>query len=137
MKRLFLLAALCLPLAALAQTPDQPRLNKKNLIIREINTDPKGRNEMLDHETLYNADGHKLEEVEYDSDGKKKWTKRFEYDAAGKVSKEYAYDHLNRLQTYKTFEYNEFGRKKVQYTYSAKGRLLGIKTFKYIAQEQN
>ena len=77
MKRLFLLAALCLPLAALAQTPDQPKLNKKNLIIREINTDPKGRNEMLDHETLYNADGHKLEEVEYDSDGKKKWTKRY------------------------------------------------------------
>ena len=135
MKRILLLTALCLPLAAWAQTPEQPKINKKNLIIQEVNTDPRGRNEMLDHETLYNAEGRKLEEVEFDSDGKKKWTKRYEYDAAGKVSKEYVYDHLNRLQTYKTFEHNEFGRKKVQYTYNAKGRLLGIKKYKYLAQE--
>lgn len=142
MKHFFLIAALFLgmPLAALAQdgvTEQAPKMNKKNLVIREVNTDPKGRSEMLDHETLYNADGHKMEETEYDADGKKKWTKRFEYDASGKVSRELVYDGMNRLQTYKTFEYNEFGRKKTQYTYNPKGRLLGIKKYKYIAQDAN
>ena len=131
-----LLAAglLCsLPLGA-QQPGSAPKINKKNLVIKEWNTDPKGMNKVLDHVTTYNPDGRKVEELEYHSDGQK-WRKRFEYDAAGKVTKEFIYDNRNRLQSYKQFEYNEFGRKKVQYTYNPKGKLLGVKHFEYIAQE--
>lgn len=139
MKRLVLITILCAlsPLAALSQTQTsaQPKINKKNLVIEEWNQGPKGTSEMLDHKTTFNADGKKLEEIEYDGDGKKKWTKRYEYDASGKVSRELVYDNYNRLQTYKKFEYNEFGRKKMQYTYNAKDKLIGIKKYKYIAQE--
>ena len=134
MKRIALMAALflLLPMAVMAQ--DQPeKINKKNLVIKEWNTDPKGGSKVLDHVTTYSPDGRKMEETEYNSDGQK-WRKRYEYDAAGKVAVEYTYDNRNRLQTYKKFEYNEFNRKKVQYTYSAKGKLLTIKHYEYIAK---
>ena len=127
---------LLLPLALQAQDTgtQQPKLNKKDLVIKEWNTDPKGGSKMLDHMTTYNADGRKLEEIEYNADGQK-WRKRYEYDVAGgKVTTEYVYDARNRLQTVKKFEYNALGRKKVQYTYNAKGKLLSVKHFEYIAQ---
>lgn len=120
--------------SALAQTQETPKLNKKNLVIKEWNTDPNGGNKAIDHMTTYNPDGKKIDEVEYNSDGQK-WRKRYEYGPDNKVSKEYVYDHRNRLQTYKTFEYNEFGRKKVQLTYNAKGRLIAIKNYEYISQD--
>ena len=135
MKKMRILVAfffLVLPFMAGAQ--EQQQLNKKNLVVKEWNTDAKGSHKVLDHQTTYNADGKKLEEIEYGTDGQK-WRKRYEYDTAtGKMSKEYVYDGKNKLQTYKTFEYNEFAKKKVQYTYNAKGRLIGIKQFEYIAQ---
>ena len=137
MKRILILLAsalLFLPLAAGAQ--EAAKMNKKNLVIKEWNTDPKGNNKVLDHITTFNADGRKTEEIEYNSDGQK-WRKRFEYGADGKVSKELVYDHRNRLQTYKKFEFNEFGRKKTQYTYNAKGKLISIKQYEYIAQDGN
>ena len=135
MKRLIFIALALLLLcpAAGAQTAQQ-KINKKNLVIKEWNADPKGTHKVLDHVTTYDPEGKKIEEIEYNSDGQK-WRKRFEHGANGKVSKELVYDGRNRLQTYKTFEYNEFARKKVQYTYNAKGKLLSIKTFEYIAQD--
>lgn len=138
MRKWVLFAALCLflPLAAPAQESgaQQQKLNKKNLVIKEWNTDPKGGHKALDHVTTYNAEGRKLEEIEYNADGQK-WRKRYEYDAVGaKVATEYVYDARNRLQTVKKFEYNPLGRKKVQYTYNAKGKLLSVKHFEYIAQ---
>jgi len=134
MKKYWMLAALCLlfPLASL-HAQEQPTLNKKNLVVKEWNTDPKGAHKVLDHVTTYNTEGRKIEEIEYSTDGQK-WRKRYEYDATGRMSKEYVYDNRNRLQTYKTFEFNEFAKKKVQYTYNAKGKLLSIKHYEYIAQ---
>lgn len=126
-----LLALLLFPAAAGAQEPE--KMNKKNLVIKEWNTDPSGNNKILDHITTFSPEGKKIEEIEYNSDGQK-WRKRYEYGANGKMSRELVYDHRNRLQTYKTFEFNEFGKKKVQYTYNAKGKLLTIKTYEYIAQ---
>lgn len=120
-------------LVAQVEQDSVPRLNKKNLVIKEWNTSARSKTQQLDHETVYNPDGRKIEETEYGSSGVK-WRKRFEYNAAGRVSKEYTYDGRGRLQTYKTFEYNEFGRKKTQNTYDAKGRLLTVKVFEYIAQ---
>ena len=134
MKRLILIALTFLLLSPAAGAQDTPKINKKNLVIKEWNMDPKGAHKVLDHVTTYDPEGKKIEEIEYNSDGQK-WRKRFEHGANGKVSKEYVYDGRNRLQTYKTFQYNEFARKKVQYTYNAKGKLLSVKSFEYIAQD--
>ena len=121
---------LCSPVGA----QDAQKINKKNLVIKEWNTDVRTNRKVLDQVTTYNSDGKKIDEVEYGSSGQK-WRKRFEYGAGEKVSKEYVYDGKNRLQTYKTFEYNEFSRKKVQYTYNAKGKLISVKHYEYIAQD--
>ena len=110
------------------------KMNKKNLVIKEWNTDAKSKHRVLDHQTTYNADGKKIEEIEYNSSGQK-WRKRYEYNAGGKVSRELVYDEKNRLEGVKKFEYNEFGRKKTQYNYDAKGKLLTIKTFEYLSSK--
>ena len=125
---------LIMPALAFAQDQEAKKINKKNLVIKEWNTNLKGTNAILDHETTFNADGRKIEEKEFDAEGKMKWRKRYEYDTAGKVSKELVYDGKNHLQIYKTFDYNEFGRKKMQYTYNPKGKLIGVKKFEYLAQ---
>ena len=58
MKKILIIvfAALMLIPAAGAQEPVQ-KINKKNLVIKEWNTDPKGGNRTLDHMTTYNAEG--------------------------------------------------------------------------------
>ncbi len=134
MKRLILIAASALLLLPAAGAQEPQKMNKKNLVIKEWNTDPKGGNKVLDHVTTFSPEGKKMEETEYGSDGQK-WRKRFEYGPDGKVSRELVYDNRNRLQTYKTFEWNQFGKKKVQYTYNAKGKLLSIKHYEYLAQD--
>ena len=134
MKRLILIVAGALLLLPATGAQEPQKMNKKNLVIKEWNTDPKGGNKVLDHVTTFSPEGKKTEEIEYNSDGQK-WRKRFEYGPDGKVSRELVYDNRNRLQTYKTFEWNEFGRKKVQYTYNAKGKLLSIKQYEYLAQD--
>ena len=134
MKRLILIVAWALLLLPAAGAQEPQKMNKKNLVIKEWNTDPKGGNKVLDHVTTFSPEGKKTEEIEYNSDGQK-WRKRFEYGPDGKVSRELVYDNHNRLQTYKTFEWNEFGKKKVQYTYNAKGKLLSIKHYEYLAQD--
>ncbi|MBR5166636.1 MAG: hypothetical protein IKW86_01050 [Salinivirgaceae bacterium] len=135
MKKIILLLAVLAGAAGMASAQDNTqKINKKNLVIKEWNTDVKTNAQILDHTTTYNPDGKKIEEVEYSPAGVK-WRKRFEYNAAGRVSKELVYDKNNRLMTYKTFEYNEFGRKKTQCTYDAKGKLLVTKIFEYIAED--
>ncbi|MBO4742928.1 MAG: hypothetical protein J5533_04765 [Bacteroidales bacterium] len=133
MKRIFAIAAALLLLLPGASAQETQKINKKNLVIKEWNTDAKSKHRVLDHQTTYNADGKKIEEIEYNSSGQK-WRKRYEYDDAGKVYRELVYDEKNKLQNVKKFEYNEFGRKKTQYTYDGKGRLKTIKTFEYIAE---
>ena len=134
MKSLLIVLASALLLVPAAGAQEAQKINKKNLVIKEWNTDPKGGNKVLDHMTTFSAEGKKIEEIEYGSSGQK-WRKRFEYGPEGKVSRELVYDEHNRLQTYKKFEYNEFNRKKVQYTYNAKGKLLSIKHYEYLAQD--
>ena len=134
MKRLILIVASALLLLPAAGAQEPQKMNKKNLVIKEWNTDPKGGNKVLDHVTTYSPEGKKIDETEYGSDGQK-WRKRFEYGPDGKVSRELVYDNHNRLQTYKTFEWNQFGKKKVQYTYNAKGKLLSVKHYEYLAQD--
>ena len=138
MKRLLTILALAFALVApaAAQNTTGQKINKKNLVIKEWNTDPRSGKKVLDHVTTYDADGKKIEEIEYGSEGQK-WRKRFEYapGAEGKCVKESVYNERNRLETVKKYEYNEFGRKKTQYNYNAKGKLLTIKVFEYITED--
>ena len=80
MKKWILMAALGLFLPLAGQAQDN-QLDKKNLVIKEWNTDPRGGHKVLDHVTTYSPSGQKIEEIEYDSAGQK-WRKRFERDAA-------------------------------------------------------
>lgn len=134
MKKILTVLALALLLVPAAGAQEPQIINKKNLVVKEWNTDPKGGNKVLDHVTTFSAEGKKVEEIEYSTSGQK-WRKRFEYGPDGRVSRELVYDERNRLQTYKKFEFNEFGKKKVQYTYNPKGKLLSIKNYEYIAQD--
>ncbi len=134
MKRILCLAAALLLLVPVVRAQETPKINKKNLVIKEWNTDVKTNRKVLDHVTTFNPDGQKIEEIEYGSGGQK-WRKRFEYGPDGKVSKEMVYDERNKLVNYKKFEYNEFGRKKTQYTYNPKGKLLTIKVFEYKTED--
>ena len=134
MKKILTVWALALLLVPAAGAQDTAKINKKNLVIKEWKTDPKGGNKVLDHITTFSSEGKKIEEIEYSSTGQK-WRKRFEYGPDGRVSRELVYDERNRLQTYKKFEFNEFGKKKIQYTYNPKGKLISIKHYEYIAQD--
>ena len=137
MKKFLTLAAVLLLAVPALKAQDgeaTPRINKKNLVIKEWNTDVRTNTKVLDHITTYNAEGRKIEEIEYNADGQK-WRKRYEYGPDGKCSKETVYDEKNRLVTIKKYEYNEFARKKKQYNYDAKGKLKSIKTFEYKTQD--
>lgn len=134
MKKILTVWALALLLVPAAGAQDTAKINKKNLVIKEWKTDPKGGNKVLDHITTFSSEGKKIEEIEYSSTGQK-WRKRFEYGPDGRVSRELVYDDRNKLQTYKKFELNEFGKKKIQYTYNPKGKLISIKHYEYIAQD--
>ncbi|MBQ5983361.1 MAG: hypothetical protein IKH49_09970 [Bacteroidales bacterium] len=134
MKRILIFAASLLLLVPALRAQETPKIDKKNLVIKEWNTDVRTNAKVLDHVTTFNSEGQKLEEIEYGS-RKQKWRKRFEYGANGKVSKEMLYDENNKLVNYKKFEYNEFGRKKTQYTYNPKGKLLTVKIFEYKTED--
>ena len=134
MKRLLTIAAALLLLLPALSAQEAQKINKKNLVIKEWNTDAKTNARILDHQTTYNPDGKKVEEIEYGQRGQK-WRKRYEYGADGKVSRELIYDERNKLNSVKKFEYNEFGRKKTQYTYNNKGKLQTIKVFEYITED--
>ena len=134
MKKILTLAAVALLLLPAASAQENQKINKKNLVIKEWNTDARSNARSLDHQTTYNADGKKIDEIEYGSKGQK-WRKRYEYGANGKVARELVYDERNKLHSVKKFEYNEFGRKKTQYTYDRKGKLITIKVFEYITED--
>lgn len=138
MKRIIILLSFLLMAmpAAIAQNDVAAKaVNKKNMVVKEWNTGAKGARQ-LDHITTYSAEGKKVEEIEYDSENRQKWRKRYEWGANLRMTRELVYDGHNRLVNYKTFEYNEFGKKKVQYTYSPKGKLLSTKVYEYITQDE-
>ena len=134
MKRILIFAVSLLLLVPALRAQETPKIDKKNLVIKEWNTDVRTNAKVLDHVTTFNSEGQKLEEIEYGS-RKQKWRKRFEYGTNGKVSKELLYDENNKLVNYKKFEYNEFGRKKTQYTYNPKGKLLTVKIYEYKTED--
>ena len=134
MKRLLLALTVALLALSPAWGQEAATVNKKNLVVKEWNTNGKGAR-TLDHITYYSPEGRKIDETEYDAYGKQRWRKRYEWGENGRMTRELVYDERNRLVNYKTFEYNEFGKKKTQYTYDPKGKLISTKVYEYITQD--
>lgn len=131
--RTFFFSTLLLILACAATCTAQT-IDKRDLVTREWNTDVGTNVRFLDHETIHDSQGRKIQETEYTKLGKL-WTKKYEYGRDGKVSRELTYNDKGRLDSVQKFEYNEFGKKKTVYTYDSKGRLVKTKVIEYIMRE--
>ena len=95
---------------------------KKNLVVKEWNTAAGSKTRYLDHQTTYNANGKKVEEIEYANYGQKSRV-TYEYDDDG---------HCIKPVRIRKFEYNADGSKKKQYNYLPSGKLESTKVFEYI-----
>lgn len=134
MKKIILIAAAMLLMLPAAPAQTVQKINKKNLVINEWNTSVKTGGKFLDHKTVYDAEGRKIEETEYNIKGRQ-WLKKYEYSADGKLIREATYDSRNRLDNVKKIEYNEFGKRKSQNTYDSRGRLETVKIYEYISED--
>ena len=137
MRNTFLIIVLLLASTVAAQsllTPEQlaKREKRKNLTVKEWNTDSKTKTRWLDHLTTYDSGGRKVEEIEYATYGQKERI-TIEYDeVTGKVSKEVVYDDRDKPVRIRKYEYSEDGTKKKQYNYLPNGKLYSVKVFEYL-----
>lgn len=115
-----------LPFAVIAQTKN----GKENLVIKEWNVEPSSGVKVLDHETIYNRFGQKVEEAEFSKEGLK-WRKKFEYSPDGTLARVLVYDSSGKLDNIRKFEYTPTGRKHKEYIYNAKGKLSRYKIYEY------
>lgn len=124
---------LCTSFLIQAQSPEslnEKRERKKNLTIREYNTDAKGSGRWMDHLTVYNRDGYKIEEIEYATYGMRERV-TFEYDKEFKCIKEVVYDDRNKVSRIRKYDFNADGTRKTQYNYLPNGRLYSTKVYQY------
>lgn len=135
---LLILAMASLPCNMYAQDLDAATLAKragrKNLTIKEWNTDAKSKTRWLDRVTTYDEEGRKIEEIEYASYGQK-WRETYEYGENGRVVREVEYDDRDKPRLIKKYEYNADGTKKKQYNYAPNGRLQTVKVYEYIVSD--
>lgn len=110
------------------------RERRKNLVVKEWNTDPATKTRRLDRTTVYDDQGRKIEETEYASYGQKSRS-TYEYYPNGKIRQEVEYDDKNKAKRIRKYEYNEDGTKKIQYNYLPNGKLYVIKNFEYIFED--
>ena len=140
-KYIFILTCLCMALSASAQsllTPEQlaKREKRKNLTVKEWNTDDKTKTRWMDHMTVYDSEGRKIEEIEYASYGQRK-RETFKYDeVTGKVIEEVEYNDRNRPVRIRKYEWNADGTKAKQYNYLPNGKLYTVKVFEYIFSKE-
>jgi hypothetical protein len=111
-------------------TPEEKREQRKNLVVKEMNTDAKGKRQWMDHLTVWNENGFKIEEIEYAVYGQKERV-TFEYDETGKCIRENVYNDKNKLYRIRKYEYLSNGRKKIQYNYNPDGKLYSTKIYEY------
>lgn len=137
-KIILLFAALLCSVMAVAQevSPETlaKRQKRKNLIVTEWNTDSKGRNRWMDHVTIYDEQGRKIEEIEYASYGQRERVVTT-YGENGLVAKEIVYNDRNKPVRIRKYEYNADGTKKKQYNYLPNGKLYSIKEYNYKFEE--
>ncbi len=132
MKKLIVLLLACaMCTACFAQSAKKE--SRKNLVVKEWNRGDGGKGaRFLDHVTKYNADGRKIEDIEYSSTGAMKARCTYEYDADGKLVRQVIYNDSNKPSRIRKFEYNADGTKKKQYTYNPSGKLQSVKEFEYV-----
>lgn len=129
---------LCATVAYSQLTPEQlaKRERRKNLTVKEWNTDSKSKTKWLDHLTVYDNQGRKVEEIEYSNYGQVERV-TCEYDeVTGKVAKEVVYDDRNKPVRIRKYEYNPDGTKRRQYNYMPNGKLYSVKVFEYIFDDK-
>ena len=135
---IYAIAILVACLSASAQELDPATLAKrearKNLVVKEWNTDARTKTRWLDRVTKYDSLGRKIEEIEYASYGQK-WREVREYDDYGRLVKEVEYDDRDKPVRIHKYEWNTNGTKKKQYNYAPNGKLLSIKVFEYVFDE--
>jgi len=140
MKRLAFLAVLFLTafsinsFAQLDAATMAKRQARKNLVIKEWNTDAKSHSKWLDRVTTYDDQGRKIEEIEYNQYGQA-WRETFEYGSNGRIVKDVHYDGKNNPTVIRKYEYNSDGTKKKQYNYSPNGKLRTTKIYEYSISE--
>ena len=145
MKRYFSIVVLALcgllfvPVSAQSLlTPEQlaKREKRKNLTVKEWNTDSKTNTRWLDRIKVYDSQGRCIEEIEYATYGQK-WRITSKYDdTTGKVVEEVEYNDRNRPTRIRKYEWNENGTKATQYNYLPNGKLYSVKVFEYIFSDK-
>ncbi len=119
-------------------TPEQlaKRERRKNLTVKEWNTDSKSKTRWLDHLKVYDSEGRCIEEIEYATYGQKSRVTYKYDDVTGKVAEEVEYNDRNRPIRIKKYEWNENGTKAKQYNYLPNGKLYSIKLYEYIFSDK-
>ena len=141
MRKYLLIVFTCLAGMMLAQevyvSPETlaKRERRKNLTVKEWNTNDKTHTRWLDRVTVYDEQGRKVEETEYATYGQK-WRVTYEYTDAvgGKILKEVEYNDKNKPARIRKYEYNQNGTKAKQYNYLPNGKLESVKVFEYSFQ---
>ena len=133
-----LCSVICIPVWAQSLlTPEQlaKREKRKNLTVKEWNTDAGTKTRWLDRVKVYDAQGRCIEEIEYASYGQK-WRVTSTYDEeTGKVLEEVEYNDRNRVVRIRKYEWNADGTKAKQYNYLPNGKLYSVKVYEYIFSE--
>ena len=113
------------------RTDQERRDARRNMVVKEVNTDAKGKREWMDHLTVWDSDGYKIEEIEYAVYGQRERV-TFVYDKTlGRCIRENVYNDKNKLVRIRKYEYNSEGRKTIQYNYNPDGKLYSTKIFEY------
>lgn len=132
----FCLSALFFSFNANAQIDEltaAKRAQRKNLVVKEWNTDARTKTRWMDRVTTYDEQGRKIEEIEYAQYGQK-WRETYEYGENDKIVKEVVYDDRNKPSLIRKYEYNSENKKIKQYNYAPNGKLLTVKVFEYITE---
>ena len=106
------------------------RSKRKNLVVKEWNTDATTRTKWLDHLTVYDSEGRKIEEIEYNLYGQRERVVT-KYNDESMVSEEVVYNEKNVPVRIRKYEYNENGTKSKQYNYLPNGKLFSTKVYEY------
>ena len=142
MKRVFFLIVIALgAITMTAQsllTPEQlaKREKRKNLTVKEWNTDSKSKTRWLDRVKVYDSQGRCIEEIEYATYGQKWRVTSIYDDKTGKVKEEVEYNDRNKPVRIRRYEWNKDGTKAKQYNYLPNGKLYSVKVFEYIFSEE-
>lgn len=112
------------------------REKRKNLTVKEWNTNDRTHTRWLDRVKVYDEQGRVIEETEYATYGQK-WRVTYEYtdSIGGKVAKEVEYNDKNKPMRIRKYEYNTNGTKAKQFNYFPNGKLESVKVFEYSFQE--